>query len=68
MYDKVVGQLLRYIGWVEKYLADAGQQVRGVIVGREITEDLLLACSGLKSVEHFEYSLSVSLRRIPTDM
>jgi hypothetical protein len=64
-YDRVVGQLLRYMAWVDRNLADPPQQVRGVIVAREITEDLLLACSGLKNVELFEYALSVSLRKIP---
>jgi hypothetical protein len=44
-YDRVVGQLMRYMAWVRKNKAKAGQRVRGVIVAREISEDLLLACS-----------------------
>jgi len=63
-YDRVVGQLLRYMAWVAKNQADEGQQVKGVIVAREISADLLLACSSLPNVELFEYELSVSLRRV----
>lgn len=44
-YDRVVGQLMRYVAWIKKNLAESNQHVRGVIVAREISEDLLLACS-----------------------
>jgi endonuclease len=60
-YDRVVGQLLRYMGWISKYHAEPTQQVRGIIVAREITEDLLLACSPLTGVKLYEYKLSVDL-------
>jgi hypothetical protein len=63
-YDRVVGQILRYMGWVAKNQADTSQQVRGIIVAREISEDLLLACAGLPNIELFEYELSVSLRKV----
>lgn len=63
-YDRVVGQLLRYMGWVAKNLAEPSQKVRGFIVAREIAEDLLLACLGVPNVELFEYELSVTLRRV----
>jgi RecB family endonuclease NucS len=63
-YDKVVGQLMRYVGWIKKNLAESNQNVRGVIVAREISEDLLLACSVVSGVELFEYELSLSLRRV----
>jgi endonuclease len=63
-YDRVVGQLMRYIAWVKKNLAEPEQSVRGIIVARQISEDLLLACSMVPSVELFEYELSLSLRRV----
>jgi hypothetical protein len=63
-YDRVVGQLMRYVAWVKKNLADANQLVRGVIVAREISEDLLLACSMVPDVELFEYEMSLSVRRV----
>ncbi len=44
-YDRVIGQLLRYMAWIKKNHAETDQKVRGVIVARDISEDLLLACS-----------------------
>jgi hypothetical protein len=44
--------------------AEPGQLVRGVIIAREITEDLLLACALLPGVQLFEYELSLKLNRI----
>lgn len=63
-YDRVVGQLLRYMAWIKKNHAEKGQAVRGVIVAREISEDLALACGSLPNVQLFEYELSVSLRSV----
>ena len=63
-YDRVVGQLLRYVAWIKKNLADQGQQVRGFIVAREISEDLLLACSLVSNLELFEYELSLNIKRV----
>ena len=63
-YDRVVGQLMRYVAWIKKNLAEPDQNVRGVIVAREISEDLLLACSMVPGVELFEYELSLSLKRV----
>jgi hypothetical protein len=62
--DRAVGQLRRYMGWIAKNQHDPGQAVRGIIVAREISEDLVLACSGLSDVELFEYEMSVTVRRI----
>src|SRR5687768_1540148 len=60
-HEKAIGQLLRYMGWVEKNLA-AGKAVRGVIVASDITEDLKLAASQIRNVRLFEYELSFKLR------
>jgi len=64
-YDRVVGQLLRYVAWIRANLAEDGQRVRGIIIAREISEDLVLATSVVPDVELIEYTLSVSLRRKP---
>lgn len=63
-YDRVIGQLRRYMGWISKNHADPGQTVRGIIVAREISEDLVLACSGLSDVELFEYQMAVSVKKV----
>lgn len=61
-YDRVVGQLMRYMAWIQKNQAELSQHVRGIIVAREITEDLLLACSLVPGVQLFEYELSLKLK------
>lgn len=63
-YDRVIGQLLRYMAWIEKHHAEPNQGVRGIIAAREISEDLKLACSYLSIVSLYEYELSVALRKI----
>lgn len=65
-YDRVVGQLLRYMNWVRRDLADPGQKVRGIIVCRSMSEDLRLACSSIKDVELYEYKLSVAVTKVPS--
>ena len=63
-YDRLVGQLLRYVNWVRKELAEPGQRVLGIIVCRSMSEDLILACSGIKDVELFEYRLQVTVSKV----
>ena len=63
-YDRVIGQLLRYMAWIETNQAEPTQKVRGIIIAREISEDLHLAASKILEVELFEYDLSVSLRNV----
>ncbi len=66
-YDRVVGQLMRYMAWIRKNQAELGQKVRGIIVARQISEDLLLACSLLPDVQLFEYELSLAVKKVDTD-
>lgn len=63
-YDRVVGQLLRYMAWIEINQAEPNQKVRGIIIAREISDDLHLAASKVADIELFEYDLSVSLRKV----
>ena len=63
-YDRAVGQLLRYMGWIKKNQAEANQSVRGIIIAKQISDDLRLACSELASVALYEYALSVSVKRV----
>ena len=63
-YDRVIGQLLRYMAWIEKNQAEPAQKVRGIIIARDISDDLHLATSKILDVELFEYDLSVSLRKV----
>jgi len=63
-YDRVIGQLLRYMAWIEKNLAEQSQKVRGIIIARQVSEDLQLACSKLSDIRLMEYELSVKLKPV----
>lgn len=63
-YDRVAGQLMRYMAWIGKHHAEPDQKVRGMIIAREISEDLKLACSMLNGVELFEYQLSLEVNSV----
>ena len=63
-YDRVVGQLLRYMSWIKRHHAEEGQSVRGIILAKEIGEDLRLACADIPNVSLFEYALSVSVKPV----
>lgn len=61
-YDRVVGQLLRYMGWVKRNLTETNQSVRGIIIAREISDDLKLATLLLDNVKLVEYELQIKLK------
>lgn len=67
-YDRVVGQLLRYVGWVRKNMASDSQKVRGLIIARTISEDLKIACADIQDVQLFEYALSISVTERKCDI
>ena len=62
-YDRVVGQILRYMGWVKENLAGEAA-VRSIIVASEISEDLILATSSIESIRLVEYEISFSLKPV----
>lgn len=56
--DEVVGQLCRYLGWVRQNLAEAQQDVKGIICVHESSEQLRMAASAVPGVEIYEYALN----------
>jgi hypothetical protein len=63
-YDRVVGQLLRYVNWIKLNLAENDEKVRGIIIAKNISNDLILACSELFHISLMEYELAVKLKSI----
>jgi endonuclease len=61
--NKALGQLLYYMGWVDKHLGK-GQPCRGFIVASDIPEDLMLAAQRVPGVSLLRYKLSVSVEPI----
>ncbi|MGH8644731.1 MAG: endonuclease NucS domain-containing protein [Gammaproteobacteria bacterium] len=60
--NKAVGQLLYYMGWVDKHLGKA--PCRGIIIAREIPEDLALTVERVPGLQLYRYSLSVSVELV----
>jgi hypothetical protein len=63
-YDRVIGQLLRYMAWVKRNLAEE-KRVRGFTVASELTDDLTLAASLVPDVSLFQYELALKLTSVP---
>lgn len=59
--DRAMGQLLRYMGWVRKHLAN-GKQVYGVIVAKYVDQELRYAALPVPNVSVLEYEVDFRLR------
>lgn len=61
--DRVVGQLLRYMGYVKKDLCQDNKRVRGVIVAHKDDLGLRNAISMIQDVDFYRYSIDFKLFR-----
>ncbi len=61
--DKAIGQISRYMGWVQKNLA-GGRTVKGVIVAKVISQHLRHAIVVVPNVSLFEYQVAFTLNQI----
>lgn len=59
--DRVVGQIARYMGWVRRNLAAAGQAVEGLIVAHETDEALGYAVSEIPGLRLMTYEVKFEL-------
>lgn len=59
--DVVVGQTLRYMGYVQDELAESGQGVRGVIIALEDDKRLRNALKMVPIVDFYTYAISFKL-------
>ena len=59
--DVVVGQALRYMGYVQEELAENGQMVKGVIIALEDDARIRRALAMVPSVEFYRYQISFKL-------
>jgi hypothetical protein len=57
--NRTLGQLLYYMGWVDKHLGK--DPCRGIIIAKDIPEDLVLAAQRVPGVSLCNYNLSVSI-------
>ena len=59
--DVVVGQIQRYMGYVQEELAEANQIVKGVIIGSDNDLRIKRALVVTKNIEFFKYQISFKL-------
>lgn len=62
--DVVVGQILRYMGFVRSELAEEGQNVKGAIIALEDDQRIRRALSVVPDVVFYRYQVSFSLKMI----
>ena len=55
--DVVVGQILRYMGYVKEELSEPGQSVRGIIIGLELDSKLKKALIMTNNIEFYRYQI-----------
>jgi restriction system protein len=60
--DQVVGQILRYMGWVKKNLCKDGQVVKGLVICRDPDPKLSYALEMTNNIDVRYYSVSFKLR------
>jgi hypothetical protein len=64
--DAVVGQVLRYMGWVQKHLVEDGEAVEGLVVATEGDPQLHYALEVVPSVSFKSYEVEFRLKNGPT--
>lgn len=63
--DQVIGQILRYMGWVKKELCNAGQEVKGLIICHESDTKLSYALEMTNNIEVQYYEVDFKLKKTP---
>ncbi|MCB9098824.1 MAG: DUF1016 family protein [Anaerolineales bacterium] len=63
--DQVVGQILRYMGWVKQNLCIDGQQIKGLVICRDPDPKLSYALTMVNNIDVRYYSVSFMLRSAP---
>jgi len=59
--DQTIGQVLRYMGWVRKHLAQSNESVEGLIIALSCDEKLNYALSEVNNVNYMSYEVEFRL-------
>ncbi len=62
--DAVVGQILRYMGWVAENLANGGYSVKGIIIVKEKDDKLMYSLKLTQNLSLFRYNVQFGLEKI----
>ena len=63
--DEVVGQVLRYMGWVKLNLAEIGDEVRGLVIAPSVDTLLSYAIAPVPSLAAMSYEVNFRLLEAP---
>jgi restriction system protein len=61
--DKVVGQILRYMGYIKEQIAESNQTVEGAIIALEDDQTMRWAISNVPSISFYKYQVSFKLEK-----
>ena len=61
--DVVVGQILRYMGFVKEQIAEVDQTVQGIIIALDDDQKLRWALLAVPNIEFYRYEVSFKLRK-----
>lgn len=59
--DRIVGQIMRYIGYVQVHMAAPGQAVEGLIIGHDADDALRYAVSAVPKIGLMTYQIAFTL-------
>jgi restriction system protein len=62
--DAVVGQILRYMGYIKEQIAEKGQSVEGVIIALKDDKKLRWALASVPAISFYRYKISFKLVRV----
>lgn len=62
--DAVVGQVLRYMGYVKEELAEESQSVKGVIIAQEDDQKIRRALMVTTNIDFYRYQVSFKLLKV----
>lgn len=61
--DDTIGQVMRYMGWVQKHLASKGEEVRGLVISRDAHSALRYALAVTDKIDLLLYEVDFQLKR-----
>lgn len=62
--DSVVGQIMRYMGYIKQEIAENNQSVTGVIVALEDDKRIRRALASTNNVDFYRYKINFSLEKV----
>lgn len=62
--DAVVGQTLRYMGYIKEHLANENEEVRGCIVASQADDGLRNALLVSNAIDFYEYNIEFNMKKV----